>query len=225
MGRILLVFCFLFSALQAQKFLVSVTEGSFMTISENTSFFVENLTITPSNTFIISDNLFRENNTEVVQDVWHQCGDKTYNFSKTQKMFKGSITFNYKHNEIETTHDADIYIAMRDNSSSSWFFTSDSNHDFFENKILANYTEDTALGQITLAYPNGPLIYPNPIIGVLNVNFNAPSLKRLYNINGVMFFQTEHETLNFSELSSGTYLLEIISKEKGQRWHKKIIKI
>tara|TARA_B100000767_G_C19569695_1_gene452679 strand:+ start:135 stop:812 length:678 start_codon:yes stop_codon:yes gene_type:complete len=225
MKSVFLLFCFFISALQAQKFLVSVTDGSFVTISKNTSFFVEDLTITPSDTFIISDNLFRENNTELVQDVWNQCVDKTYTFSRSQKQFKGSIAFNYKHAELDSSDEGGMYIAMRDNSSSSWFFTSDSNLDFVENKILVNYTEDVILGQITLAYPNGPLIYPNPLLDVLNINFNAPSYKRLYNFNGVICFQTEDDTINLSDFSSGTYLLEIISKEKGQRWYKKIIKM
>jgi hypothetical protein len=224
MKGLFLIFIIFFSLTRAQTKLITVSDGSFMKISGNTSFFIDNLTITPSDSFIISHNLFVDDKSHISKNIWSQCIPKVYTFSQSQNHFKGGLTFHYNQDELEGIVGEDLYIAMRENTHSSWFFNSSSTQDLYSNKINVNYSDDLILGQITLAYHESPLVFPNPFLNVLKIKFNAPTYKRLYDLNGVFYFQTEEDTLNLTEFSSGTYFLEIIKVKTGERWYHKIVK-
>lgn len=66
------------------------------------------------------------------------------------------------------------------------------------------------------------LVYPNPTSSILNIDFNQGFIGTLYDFTGKKQMDFSTKTVDISQLSSGSYLLEIISKEK--RYSKKIIK-
>ena len=65
------------------------------------------------------------------------------------------------------------------------------------------------------------MVYPNPVVDVVNVVVDDCTLS-LFSNEGKLIKRTEESQMNMSELPSGMYLLEI-SKE-GKSVIKKIIK-
>jgi len=57
-------------------------------------------------------------------------------------------------------------------------------------------------------------IYPNPVVNTLIIETNAPqiSVKRLYNLQGQILIETTDDKLDFSNLSKGVYVLDILER-------------
>jgi len=65
-------------------------------------------------------------------------------------------------------------------------------------------------------------LYPNPVQNVLNIDINQELSGYIYDLTGKKLLNFSTKTVDISELTSGVYLLDIISEDK--RYTKKIIK-
>ena len=65
-------------------------------------------------------------------------------------------------------------------------------------------------------------LYPNPVQNVLNIDINQEFSGCIYDLTGKKLLNFSTKTVDISELTSGVYLLDIISEDK--RYTKKIIK-
>lgn len=208
----------------AQKPLLTVTEGNFLKILENTSLRIDDLVISPSDAYTLSETLFSDRFAQVSARNQNPINSKIYTVSNVEKNFKGALTLYYQQDQFNATDVEDVQIAIRKNTNETWFYSSNPNRDLSSKKISAMYTESVNLGQITLALPVHPRIYPNPTSGALTVDYRVPLQKRLYDATGVLYLQSEEEMLNLNEFSSGTYFLETTDLKTGQSWYHKVIK-
>lgn len=65
-------------------------------------------------------------------------------------------------------------------------------------------------------------VYPNPTLSILNIDTEQEFLATLYDLSGKKLLNFSTKTIDISQLTSGIYILDIISEDK--RYTKKIIK-
>jgi hypothetical protein len=83
-------------------------------------------------------------------------------------------------------------------------------------------SEDSDLNAEELLENNTIIIYPNPTENILNISSRESVRIDLFDLLGNLVLSTTENKVNMSQLSSGTYILNI--EYRGEVINKKIIK-
>jgi hypothetical protein len=129
--------------------LIKVTAGTDLTILSGTIFKVENLTLTPSANFTISNNTLNKFTT-----VTHTSSNpyiaRVYRFTSNTNPFSGSVQINYT-DGAELNSIAESALTLNIHNGTTWNFYPATTRDGTNNFVLTNGVTSTGLNELTLA--------------------------------------------------------------------------
>lgn len=150
---ILSIALLVFSFSKSQIF--TVASGTDVTIKAGTTFSADNLSITPSSDFTISNNSLTRSTTAVHTPVGTYIA-RVYQFTNTTNAFSGSIQMNYL-DGAELNGLAENVLTLNAHNGTNWSAFSATTRDATNNFILTNSISAYALNELTLASQQTPL--------------------------------------------------------------------
>jgi hypothetical protein len=129
--------------------LLKVTAGTDITVLSGTIFKVENLTLTPSANFTISNNTL-DKFTTVTHSTSNPYIARVYRFTSNTNPFSGSVQINYT-DGAELNGIAESALTLNIHNGTTWTFYPANTRDATNNFVLTNSVSSTGLNELTLA--------------------------------------------------------------------------
>jgi len=222
-----LFFCpFMFSQM------LTVNDGSSVSISSGSSITLDGLEITPSDTYVISgDNAVSRVATAITSNG-NSSVSRVYNTTAMLSGFTGTLTFSYLDGELNDINEEDLVLELQaaDDSWTSYTATVDPNantvsYTFDDVVSFKGVTASAAGASLTVEdidTSNSIVVYPNPTADRIYIKSTENTTSELFDLMGRKVKSTNQNQMNLSTLGNGAYILNVISKNKVQSF--KILK-
>ncbi len=222
-----LFFCpFMFSQM------LTVNDGSSVSISSGSSITLDGLEITPSDTYVISgDNAVSRVATAITSNG-NSSVSRVYNTTAMLSGFTGTLTFSYIDGELNDINEEDLVLELQaaDDSWTSYTATVDPNantvsYTFDDVVSFKGVTASAAGASLTVEdidTSNSIVVYPNPTADRIYIKSTENTTSELFDLMGRKVKSTNQNQMNLSTLGNGAYILNVISKNKVQSF--KILK-
>ena len=222
-----LFFCpFMFSQM------LTVNDGSSVSISSGSSITIDGLEITPSDTYVISgDNAVSRVATAITSNG-NSSVSRVYNTTAMLSGFTGTLTFSYLDGELNDINEEDLVLELQaaDDSWTSYTATVDPNantvsYTFDDVVSFKGVTASAAGASLTVEdidTSNSIVVYPNPTADRIYIKSTENTTSELFDLMGRKVKSTNQNQMNLSTLGNGAYILNVISKNKVQSF--KILK-
>jgi hypothetical protein len=136
----------LLSGLQAQ--ILTVSEGTDMTIKPGTIFSADSLILTPSADFTLS-NLSLNKNASVINPLPKPYIARVYQFTNTTNPFSGAVQINYRDEELNGINESGL--ALNIYNGTAWNAYTATSRDAADNFVLTSGLNAVAFNELTLA--------------------------------------------------------------------------
>ena len=155
MKKLLLALLVILFINMAHAQLLKVTGGTDITILSGTVFRFEDLTLTPSADFTISNNTLVKSPT-VIHATANPYISRVYQFTNSTNPFSGLVQINYT-DGAELNSIPENQLTLNIHSGTAWTAWPASNRDATNNFVLTNGVSSTGLNELTLAHLSTPL--------------------------------------------------------------------
>ena len=215
-----LLFYFFSSSFFVSTQNISIYIDSYISISDNSSIYVDGLGFAPSSTFSISgpNSLDRSSSPIVVGD--NSSINRVYSTTSELEAYSGIVIFRYEDSELNGISELDLVLEVQDGSGQWTNLTpiidevnNTLTYDFSE---FVNFTTVTA-SSVSSILSVDPVevneyvkVYPNPATNYIFIVSNSPQKATLFNTTGQKILETSAATeLDVIDLPSGVYLLNL----------------
>ena len=131
--------------------IITLSPGSDLTIKQGTPFFADNIILTPSSDFTLS-NVSLSRNTTATHTPNNIYISRVYRFSNTTNPFSGSIQFNYQDAELNGLPESTLQLNIHDGTT--WRFFNSAGNDIVNNYVLTTSLSGVQLNELALASSN-----------------------------------------------------------------------
>ena len=198
---------------------LTVADGSSISIDTNSSVTIDGLELAPSATYTIAGpNAFDRTSTPIVLGD-NSSINKVYTMTEVLSDYLGIVSFSYEESELNGISESDLVLEVQD-ANGVWTDVL-STIDQANNTLTYDFTALVSFTAVTASLVNATLnvdpieindfvkVYPNPATDYLFIKSNLNYQSTLYNVAGQRVMQSNDKTLNFVDLPSGVYLLQL----------------
>ena len=217
---------FLLSALLICGFgfsqILTVTDGSSISIYANNSVTIDGLELAPSATYTIAGpNSFDRTSTPIAVGD-NSSINRVYTMTDELSDYLGVVSFSYEESELNGITESDLVLEVQD-ANGVWTDVLPT-IDQANNTLTYDFTELISFTAVTASSVNATLsvdpieindfvkVYPNPATDYLFIKSSLNYQSTLYNVAGQRIMQSNAKTLNVVDLPSGVYLLQLKSE-------------
>lgn len=218
-----LLFLLYTSTFSAQ--ILTVSSGSSISISENSSISIDGLELAPSSMYVVSGpNAFDRISTPIVVDD-NTSINRVYTTTAELTDYLGTLTFRYSDSELNGISESDLVLEVLD-ANDVWDHVVPIIDDV--NNILSyDFTELVGFKKVTASSINNTLtvepirgddiinIYPNPSTDYIYIKSNYNYQSTIYNMAGQRVLESNSKQLDVIDLPTGTYLLYLKSYDNS----------
>ena len=212
---------FLIFSLVSYGQIISLSPESSLFIESNSSVSFDGLELAPNSAHLIAGpNIIDRTSVPVV------VGDnasisRVYEISNTIGSYQGVVTFLYKDSELNDIQESNLVLEFL-GADGVWTNVVPIIDDI-NNTLTYNLTEFSAItaSDVSATLTVIPLqqiqnvgVYPNPTSGLLHIVSSEPQHATLFSITGQKILETNAAELNFENLPSGVYLLNLQNSKK-----------
>ena len=220
MKRFFFIF-YLFSVLAYGQTL-TVSEGSYISISENSSFNIDGIQFSPNSGYTIQGpNEFNLLFDPVVQGD-NSSINRVYTMTSELLDYSGVITFNYEDNELNGIPESELVLEVLGTNEvwTNFIPTIDQNN----NTLTYDFSSLFGFTSVSASSVNGTLsiepifldsyikVYPNPAIDRIYIKSDLNLETVIYNTAGQLVLESSEKEINVIGLPAGFYLLRIKSE-------------
>ena len=212
----LLIFSYGFSQI------LTIAEGSSISIEPNSSITVDGLQITPSTAYTLTGpNAFERTSAPIVIGD-NSSIDRIYTMTEAVSNYLGVIGFSYEDSELNGISESNLILEVQDGNG-LWTAVLPT-IDEANNTLTYDFTALVSFTTVTASSVNATLsvdpiainefvkVYPNPTTDYLFIKSNLNYQSTLYNVAGQRVMQSNAKTLNVIDLPMGVYLLKLKSE-------------
>lgn len=152
-GILLLIGLLNFCSVEAQ--ILSVSPGASLVIKQGTVFSADDLVLTPSADFTLS-NISLSRNATVIHPTVHTYISRVYKFNTGTNPFTGTIRINYK-DGAELNGLTEASLRLNEHNGITWQAFTSATNDAVNNYVLSAPLSGLQLDEMTLASVTGPL--------------------------------------------------------------------
>jgi len=214
---------------------LSIINGTSIKVLTGTNFYVNGLSLTPTNTDLVLAGPMDISKTDSPVE---QSIDRVYTISSPITNFEGDLIFFYEDSELLATGAGESNLVLRLKDGVTWGEDMIPEIDLDNNTLtytflstsLANFSAVTARKSgITLSTNKfnklAVEIYPNPTVSAVNIKTELTTEAIIYNNLGQELLKTNEKNIDVSPFNAGTYLLIVKDTESNTINSYKIIKI
>lgn len=209
---------FLAGSLAANAQLIRAMSGADITILPGTQFSVENLLLTPSSTFVISNNSISK--TLIVTHVnSNPYIARVYTFNSNSNAFSGAIQI-YYNDGPELNGIPENELTLNNHNGTNWTAYSPFSRDNTNNFVNSTGLSGIVLNEFTLASMLSPLPYNNLHFTAQSVRDNALLNWNLSLDNRITNFSVQHSLNGFDWKNIGTVTAQTNPQQKYSFEHR-----
>ena len=149
-----LAIAFSFASLQIHAQIITVQNGTSLTIQSGASFYANGLTLTPSADFTITNVTLTRNNT-ITNPSYNTSINRAYKFSATTPAFSGTVRIDYQDAELNGLSEPPLQVNIH--NGVSWAAYASATNDVTNNYVVSTAISSVALNELTLASSLGTL--------------------------------------------------------------------
>jgi len=202
--------------------ILTVANGSSITLSSNSSISVDGLELAPSANYTIAGpNAFDRTSTPII------VGDNTsinrvYTMTEVLSDYLGVVSFSYEESELNGISESDLVLEVQDGNG-VWNNVIPTINET-DNTLTYDFTELISFTTVTASSVNATLsvepieindfvkVYPNPATDYLFIKSDLNYQSTLYNVAGQRVLESSSKQLNVIDLPTGVYLLQLKSE-------------
>ncbi len=215
-------FIFYLFSIFAHSQALTVSEGYYISISENSSFNIDGIQFSPNSEYTIQgpnefnrlfDPVFEGDNSSI---------NRVYTMTSELLDYSGVITFNYEDNELNGIPESELMLEVLGSNEVWTNFTPtiDQNN----NTLTYDFSSLFGFTAVTASSVNGTLsiepvfldgyikVYPNPAIDRIYIKSDLNLETVIYNTAGQFVLESSEKEINVIGLPAGFYLLRIKSE-------------
>ena len=205
--------------------ILTIADGSSISIEANSSVSVDGLQITPSTSYILTGpNAFDRTSAPVIVGD-NSSIDRVYTMTEVVSNYLGVIGFSYEDSELNGISESDLILEVQD-VNGLWTAVLPT-RDEANNTLTYDFTALVNFTTVTASSANATLsvepieindfvkVYPNPTTDYLFIKSDLNYQSTLYNVTGQRVMQSNTKTFNVIDLPMGVYLLKLKSENNS----------
>lgn len=210
----LLVCPFLFSQI------LTVNDGSSVSISSGSSIILDGLEIAPSDTYVISGANDVSRSATAVTAGSNSSMSRVYNSSALLSGFTGTLTFSYIEGELNDIAEGDLVLELQADDD-SWT-TYGGTVDEVNNTVSYTFNDPVSFKAVTASSVNATLtikdiypldsrisVYPNPTANRIYIQGENVFQAELFDLRGRKVKSTNQKQIDLSDITSGSFILKV----------------
>ena len=203
--------------------ILTVNSGSSVSIASGSSITLGGLEIAPDDTYVINgDNAVSRTATAVTAGD-NSSVSRVYNTSALLTDFTGTLTFSYLDGELNGIAEGDLVLELQsdDDSWTSYTGTVDETN----NSVSYTFTDAVSFKAVTASAAGATLtiedlssaksniyVYPNPTANRIYIQAENITKAELFDLMGRRAKATNQDQIDLSNISSGSYILQVTTQ-------------
>ena len=210
----LLVCPFLFSQI------LTVNDGSSVSISSGSSIILDGLEIAPSDTYVISGANDVSRSATAVTAGSNSSMSRVYNSSALLSGFTGTLTFSYIEGELNDIAETDLVLELQADDD-SWI-TYGGTVDEVNNTVSYTFNDPVSFKAVTASSSDATLtveyiypldsrisVYPNPTANRIYIQGENITKAELFDLRGRKVKAPNQKQIDLSDITSGSFILKV----------------
>ena len=210
----LLVCPFLFSQI------LTVNDGSSVSISSGSSIILDGLEIAPSDTYVISGANDVSRSATAVTAGSNSSMSRVYNSSALLSGFTGTLTFSYIEGELNDIAETDLVLELQADDD-SWI-TYGGTVDEVNNTVSYTFNDPVSFKAVTASSSDATLtvediypldsrisVYPNPTANRIYIQGENITKAEFFDLRGRKVKATNQKQIDLSDITSGSFILKV----------------
>ena len=223
----LLVCPFLFSQI------LTVNDGSSVSIASGSSITLDGLEIAPSDTYVISGANDVSRSATAATAGSNSSVSRVYSSSALLSGFTGTLTFSYLEGELNDIAEADLVLELQADDD-SWT-TYEGTLDPVNNTVSYTFNDPVSFKAVTASSADATLtiedifpldsrisVYPNPTANRIYIQGENVLKAELFDLIGRKVKVTNQKQIDLSDITSGSFILKVTTGNNTKSF--KIIK-
>jgi hypothetical protein len=214
--------------------ILTVNDGSSVSIASGSSVTLGGLKIAPDDTYVISGDNAVSRSASAITAGDNSSVSRVYSTTALLSGFTGTLTFSYLDGELNDIAEADLVLELQadDDSWTSYTGTVDETN----NTVSYTFSEAVSFKAVTASAAGVTLtieglspttssiyVYPNPTADRVYIQADNITKAELFDLMGRKVRSTNQPQIDISRLSRGNYILQVKTQNNTQSF--KIIKL
>ena len=208
--------------------ILTVNDGSSVSIASGSSITLDGLEIAPSDTYVISGANDVSLSATAATAGSNSSVSRVYSSSALLSGFTGTLTFSYLEGELNDIAEADLVLELQadDDSWTTYVGTVDQAN----NTVSYTFTEAVSFKAVTasasgatltvedvLQPKSGISVYPNPTANRIYIQGENILQAELFDLRGRKVKATNQKQIDLSDITSGSFVLKVTTDNNNTK--------
>ena len=209
--------------------ILTVNDGSSVSISSGSSITLDGLEIAPSdNTYVISGANDVSRSVTAVTAGANSSVSRVYSSSALLSGFTGTLTFSYLEGELNDIAEADLVLELQADDD-SWT-TYEGTLDPVNNTVSYTFNDPVSFKAVTASSADATLtiedifpldsrisVYPNPTANRIYIQGENVLQAELFDLRGRKVKATNQKQIDLSDIGSGSFILKVTTDNNNTK--------
>jgi len=223
LSLVVLFLCpFLFSQI------LTVNDGSSVSISSGSSITLDGLEIAPSDTYVISGANDVSRSVTAVTAGANSSVSRVYSSSALLSGFTGTLTFSYLEGELNGITENELVMELQSDDDSWISYTG--TVDEVNNKVSYTFNDPVSFKAVTASSADATLtiediypldskisVYPNPTANRIYIQGENILQTELFDLRGRKVKTTNQKEIDLSDITSGSFILKVTTNNNKSK--------
>ena len=200
--------------------ILTVSDGSSVSISPGSSITLDGLEIAPADTYVISGTIDVSRSATAVTAGSNSSMSRVYNSTALLSGFTGTLTFSYLEGELNDIAEGDLVLELQADDD-SWT-TYGGTVDEVNNTVSYTFNNPVSFKAVTASSADATLtvediypqdsrisVYPNPTANRIFIQAENVLQAELFDLRGRKVKATNQKQIDLSDITSGSFILKV----------------
>ena len=200
--------------------ILTVNDGSSVSISSGSSITLDGLEIAPSDTYVISGSNDVSRSATAATAGSNSSVSRVYNSSALLSGFTGTLTFSYLEGELNDIVEGDLVLELQADDDSWTTYTG--TVDEVNNTVSYSFNDPVSFKSVTASSANATLtiediypldsmisVYPNPTANRIYIQGENVLQAELFDLRGRKVKATNQKQIDLSDIGTGSFILKV----------------
>ena len=203
--------------------ILTVNSGSSISIASGSSVTLGGLEIAPSDTYVISGDNAVSRSASAITAGDNSSVSRVYSSSALLSGFTGTLTFSYLDGELNGIAEGDLVLELQSDDDSWTSYNGTVNET--NNTVSYTFTDAVSFKAVTASAAGATLtiedlssaksniyVYPNPTANRVYIQAENITKAELFDLMGRRVRTTNQDQIDLSNISSGSYILQVTTQ-------------
>ena len=228
MKDIIILFSILFTSTVLFSQILTVNDGSSVSISSGSSITLDGLEIAPDDTYVISGTNDVSRSATAAAAGTNSSVSRVYSSSALLSGFTGTLTFSYLEGELNDIAEADLVLELQADDD-SWT-TYEGTLDPVNNTVSYTFNDPVSFKAVTASSADATLtiedifpldsrisVYPNPTANRIYIQGENVLQAELFDLRGRKVKATNQKQIDLSDIGSGSFILKVTTDNNNTK--------